>query len=146
MKVSGKDGGDLTYQVPLHLSGPQQVIAASGAGTPEDLDVLAPRFKSMAASKDRTLPLRTTVHPFPEPLRAVLGPVAGHLVLVGEKGHADFFSIEARKIDGSFQGLPGGVGVPAGVYQIGGGRCLNTTPRSARSPASASRPDNASGR
>ena len=97
LKVPSKNSG-LAYAIPLHLIGPDLPLVAPAAALPDQINSFAAGFKTLAAPKENVRALHSTVHTFSEPVRQVLGPVAGHLILVRDSQQVDFFSLETRKI------------------------------------------------
>jgi len=116
VKVPGKEGA-LSYSIPLHLLGQELEFAAAPSASAKGIAAMGAGFKSVATPKDAFHVMRSTLHVFNDPVREVIGPLGGHLVLVTTGGRLDFFSLESRKVTRT---VPG----PANMTYFSGAEAL----------------------
>lgn len=95
LKVPGKDG-ELAYKIPLHFADMPPPIAARAGELPKGPGANGTPAAPADPGRNVALPLYASVHALAAPVQDVLGPVTGHLVLVGAAGKG---SLKGSRVD-----------------------------------------------
>lgn len=101
VKIAGADGKAISYPIPVHVQGAPAALVGTELNPGTDPDWFAAGFKTLTSPKGKRKGLDTTFYASPDPVKAVYGPIRGHLALLTDARRMDFLSIATRKVAGS---------------------------------------------